>query len=98
MEREDVKKIYLKVCDLFPNFRPKDQQGTFDEWVKNLSPYSKMEVEETLREYISNNPAGYAPNISQLIPKKDSGGFRGRTYTREDFEEMEQAGLKWLAG
>lgn len=96
MTRQETRDIYLKVCDLFPNFRPRDPQETFNEWVDILATYDRAEVEETLRVYIINNPAGFAPNISQLIPKKDSGGFRGRTYTKADFEEMERAGLAWI--
>lgn len=93
MTREEVKKLYFKVCDLFPNFKPKDPQATFDTWVTTLAPYRSEEVETTLQRFIEDNPGGYTPNISQLIPKKDPAGFTGRHYTHAELMEMEKAAL-----
>lgn len=98
MTKEEIKKIYFKVCDLYPNFKPKDPQATFNTWVDHLSKYRAAEVEATLDRFIDNNPGGYAPNISNLIPSKEVGGFRGRIYTHEDFEEMERIALAEVMG
>lgn len=96
MTREEIRDIYLSVCDIFPNFKPKNPQATFNTWVEHLSKYTPGEVKKALDDFIENNPGGYAPNVSNLIPKRDEGGFRGRTYTAEEFKEMERAGLQWL--
>ena len=96
MTREEVKQVYFKVCDLYPNFKPHNPQATLDEWVNHLSRYDRPEIEDTLSRYIDNNPGGYAPNISNLIPQKDAAQFSGRHYTHADYEQMEQAATAWL--
>lgn len=94
MNRNEVKEVYLKVCDLYPNFRPKDPQGTFNIWSAHLDKYDKKEVLQALDDFIETNTSGYAPNLSNLIPKRNPGQFKGRTYTHEDFLELERAALQ----
>ena len=96
MSRDEVKAIYTQVCDLFPNFKPYNPQATFNMWVGILGKYEKPQIEEMLKKYIESNPGGYAPNISNLIPRKEAGGFTGRIYTKEDYEAMEEAGTAWI--
>ena len=96
MNRQETAALYMKVCDLYPSFRPKDPQAVFDVWCAHLRRYDQKDVETALEDFIDNNPGGYAPNISNLIPKKDPGQFRGRRYTHDDFLEMEEAALAYL--
>ena len=96
MTRDEVKAIYLKVCDLYPSFKPKDPQTVFDIWVAHLKRYDAKDVEMALDDFIDNNPGGFAPNISNLIPRRTPGEFKGRRYSHEDFIEMEAAALAYL--
>ena len=95
MKREEVKKLYNRVCDAYPNFKPNNPQFTFDLWVEFLKNYDFTEVEIYLDEHIRS--CEYAPSISQLVSRSRSNtkNFSNeRNYSEKDYEEMERAALQ----
>lgn len=95
MTREEVKKLYNRVCDAYPSYRPSNPQFTFDLWCEYLKDQKYSEVEIYLDEHIRHNE--FAPSISQLL--NHSGLLRQnfeneRNYTAADFEAMEKEALK----
>ena len=93
MTREEVKKLYNRVCDAYPNFKPNNPQFTFDLWCEYLSDRKFEDVEILLDEHIRHSE--YAPTISQLLGKESvkSNFSNERHYSDKDFEEMERTAL-----
>lgn len=82
----------IRAC--FPSWNPKVALTELIEtWHDCLGEYDFAAIKDMLKKYIKDDESGYAPAISQLIPKHRN-GFTGRTYTHEDFLEMERAALK----
>ena len=94
MTREQVKKLFNRTCDAYPNFRPTNPQFTFDLWCECLEDANFEEIEIVLDEHIRHNE--FAPSISQLLPKspKNRHGFNERKYSKEDYEQMEKDALE----
>ena len=93
MTREEVKKLYNRVCDAYPNFKPNNPQFTFDLWCEYLKDHTFTEVEIYLDEHMRSSE--YAPSISQLLSRGSvkSNFSNERHYSDKDFEEMERTAL-----
>lgn len=93
MTREEVKKLYNRVCDAYPNFKPNNPQFTFDLWCEYLGDRKYEDVEILLDEHIRHSE--YAPTISQLLSRGSvtSNFSNERHYSDKDFEEMERTAL-----
>lgn len=99
MTREEVKKLYDRVCDAYPNFKPNNPQFTFDLWCEYLGDRKYEDVEILLDEHIRHSE--YAPTISQLIAdtRTTNHGFNERKYSKADYEAMEKDALEeWGRG
>ena len=94
MTREEVKKIYSRVCDAYPSFKPNNPQFTFDLWCEYLKDHKYTEVEIYLDEHIRSSE--FAPSISQLLSRartKKRNFDNERGYTAAEFEAMERDAL-----
>ena len=93
MTRQEVKKLYDRVCDVYPNFKPHNPQFIFDLWCEYLKDETYTEVEIRLDEHIRYSE--FAPSISQLLCKAKNCNFSNeRNYTTADFDAMEKEALK----
>ena len=95
MTREEVKKLYNRVCDAYPNFKPNNPQFTFDLWCEYLKDHTFTEVEIYLDEHIRHSE--YAPTISQLLSRESvtSNFSNERHYSEKEYKEMERIALEW---
>ena len=94
MTKDDTMGLITKIRAYFPSWNPKvSPRELLETWFDGLRKYELATVEDMLEKYIQSDESGYAPAISQLIPKHRN-GFTGRMYTHEDFVEMERAALK----
>ena len=90
MSKDEVKELLITVVCCFPSFKPADITATIDIWHKHLKDVSYEDANAALEEYIQNNPNGYPPNISNLIPRKSVHGFSERVYSDRFYEELEK--------
>lgn len=97
MSKDDVKELLITVICCFPSYKPVDVGQVIDKWYEQLKDIDYKDADAELSRYIQNNPGGFAPSVSNLIPKKNQVyGFTGRTYSHEFFEEIEkEATAQW---
>lgn len=90
MSKNDVKELLITMICCFPGYKPSNVGEVIDKWYEQLKDIEYCDANAELSRYIKNNPSGFPPSVSNLIPKKnDVYGFTGRTYTDEFFEELE---------
>ena len=99
MTKDDTMGLITKIRAYFPSWNPKvSPRELLETWFDGLRKYEIAAVEDMLEKYIQSDVSGYAPAISQLIPKQNKNGFTGRIYSHADFVEMEKAALADLRG
>lgn len=99
MTKKETEELIRNISGFFPSWRPKvSPQDLIDTWYDTLRKYEYAPVKDMLRAYIEDDASGFAPAISQLIPKQNKNGFTERIYSRADFAEMEKAALKETMG
>ena len=99
MTKDDTMGLITKIRAYFPSWNPKvSPRELLETWFNGLRKYEIAAVEDMLEKYIQSDESGYAPSISQLIPKQNKNGFTGRIYSHADFVEMEKAALADLRG
>ena len=99
MTKKETEELIRNISGFFPSWRPKvSPQDLIDTWHEALRKYDYAPVKDMLRAYIEDDTSGFAPAISQLIPKNKTNGFAGRIYSHEDFVEMERIALKETMG
>lgn len=97
MSKDDVKELLITVICCFPSYKPVDVEEVIDKWYEQLKDIDYKDADAELSRYIQNNPGGFAPSVSNLIPKKNQVyGFTGRTYSKEFYEQIEkEAAEQW---
>ncbi len=99
MTRDETMDLITKIRAYFPSWNPKvSPRELLETWFEGLRKYEIAAIEDMLEKYIQDDESGYAPAISQLIPKQNKNGFMGRIYSHADFVEMEKAALKETMG
>ncbi len=94
MTKAETLELITKIRAYFPSWNPKvSPRELVDTWFEGLRKYEYEPVKDMLRTYVENDESGFAPAISQLIPRSNRNGFTGRIYSHEDFIEMERAAL-----
>ena len=98
MTKQETNDFVNKIRAYFPSWNPKvSPRELLESWYGCLRKYELTAVEDMLEKYIRDDETGYAPAVSQLIPKQKN-GFAGRIYSHADFVEMEQDALRSLYG
>ena len=100
MTKGNTLKLINRIRAYFPSWTPKiSPEELLEMWAEAFKKYDMDDVETMLDKYIRDDESGFAPSINKLIPKQNAGGFRGRTYSHEDYMEMERAALEvWDEG
>ena len=95
MTKAETIELITRIVSYYPSWQPKiSQRELLDNWYEALKKYEFEPVKDMLDKYIADDESGYAPAISNLIPKQKSNGFKGRIYSHADFLEMERAALE----
>ena len=95
MTKAETIELITKIRTCFPSWNPKvTPRDLIDTWYDGLRKYEYEPIKDMLRAYIENDKSGFAPAISQLIPKNKQNGFSNRIYSHADFVEMERAALR----
>ena len=95
MTKQETNDFVNKIRAFFPAWNPKvTPRELLENWYGALRKYELDAVEDMLDRYIENDQTGFAPAISQLIPKQNKNGFKGRIYSHADFVEMERDALR----
>lgn len=99
MTKKETEELIRNISGFFPSWKPKvSPRELIDSWYDILRKYEYEPIKDMLRDYIENDESGFAPGISQLVPKNKQNGFSGRIYSHADFVEMEKAALKETMG
>lgn len=95
MTKAETMELITKIRACFPSWNPKvSPRELIDTWYDELRKYEYEAVKDMLSDYLENDETGFAPAISQLMPKISRNGFKGRIYSHADFVEMERVALK----
>ncbi len=99
MTKAETMELITKIRAYFPSWNPKvSPRELIDTWYEGLRKYEYEAVKDMLSDYLENDESGFAPAISQIMPKINRNGFNGRIYSHADFVEMERAALKQTMG
>ena len=96
MTREETQDLLILINTLYPNWKPENLTGTIDAWHEQLVDVELKDAKAALKKYIESDKGSYIPNISVFVPKrKEIYGFKGRTYSHEFFEKLEEENKGW---
>lgn len=95
MTKAETMELITRIRACFPSWNPKmAPRDLIETWYDGLRKYEYEPVKDMLRDYVENDISGFAPAISQLIPKNKQNGFSSRIYSHADFVEMERDALR----
>lgn len=96
MTDAETRELLFSINACYPNWNPSDPEHTVKTWHEQLVDVELKDAKAALKKYIESEKGSYIPNISVFVPKrKEIYGFKGRTYSHEFFEKLEEENKGW---
>lgn len=96
MTEQETRQLLLSINSCYPNWNPDDPERAVKAWHEQLVDVELKDAKEALKNHIESDKGSFIPNISVFVPKhKEIYGFKGRVYSHEFFEKLEEENKGW---